>query len=170
MNLVINTLDELLAHAHELEREAVERYEELADQMEVHNQPELAKLFHKMAAIEQQHVDKVESLAGSQPRPLAPWDYQWQTPESPESVPVGQSHYRMNPHQALTLVLACEERAEAFFAELAESTSDPAVRETAVQFAAEEKQHAELLKEWLARYPEPKADWRQDLDDPVAQE
>lgn len=79
MNLVINTLDELLAHAHELEREAVERYEDLADQMEVHNQPELAELFHKMAAIEQQHVDKVESLAGSQPRPLAPWDYQWQT-------------------------------------------------------------------------------------------
>ncbi|HPE71921.1 MAG TPA: ferritin family protein, partial [Candidatus Competibacter sp.] len=73
-------------------------------------------------------------------------------------------------HQALTLVLACEERAEAFFAELAESTSDPAVREMAVQFAAEEKQHAELLKEWLARYPEPKADWWQDLDDPVAQE
>jgi len=102
MNQSINTLDELLVHAHELEREAVERYEELAGQMEVHNQPELAELFHKMAAIEQQHVDKVESLAGSQPRPLAPWDYQWQTPESPESVPVGQGHYRMNPHQALT--------------------------------------------------------------------
>ena len=99
MNLVINTLDELLAHAHDLEREAVERYEDLAGQMEVHNKPEL-KSCSKMAAIEQQHVDKVESHAGGQPRPLAPWDYQWQTPESPESVPVGQGHYWMNPHQA----------------------------------------------------------------------
>ena len=61
MNQSINTLDELLVHAHELEREAVERYEELAGQMEVHNQPELAELFHKMAAIEQLHVDKVEN-------------------------------------------------------------------------------------------------------------
>jgi rubrerythrin len=170
MNPAITTLDELLTHAHVLEIEAVERYEELAGQMEVHNKPELAVLFRKMAAIEQQHVDKVKALAGGQPRRLAPWDYTWQTAESPESVPVGQGHYRMNPHQALTLVLASEERAEAFFAGVAEQATDPVVRETATQFAVEEKQHAELLREWLARYPKPAEDWHQDLDDPVAQE
>ena len=170
MNQAISTLDAFLTHAHELEREAVERYEDLAEQMEVHNKPELAELVRKIAAIEQQHVDKVEGLAGGQPRTFAPWDYQWQTPESPESIPVGQGHYRMNPHQALSLVLACEERAEAFFANVAENTSDPAVRESALQFAAEEREHAELLKVWLARYPEPKADWWQDLDDPISQE
>ena len=63
MNLVINTLDELLAHAHELEREAVERYEELADQMEVHNQPELAKLFAE--AIEEISPKPLEAVRAS---------------------------------------------------------------------------------------------------------
>ncbi len=170
MKHAINTLDELLAHAHILESEAVERYEDLADQMEVHNKPQLAELFHKMAAIERLHVDKVEALAGGQPERYAPWDYHWQTPESPESVPIGQGHYRMNPHQALTLMLACEERAEAFFAGVVKTAADPVTRETAAQFAAEEKQHAELLREWLARYPKPEADWQEDLDDPVSQE
>ncbi|MCP5420338.1 MAG: ferritin family protein [Gammaproteobacteria bacterium] len=170
MNAAINSLDELLTHAHALEHEAVERYEELAGQMEVHNKPELAQLFHKMAALEQQHVDKVKSLAGGQPRRLAPWDYSWQTEESPESVPVGGGHYRMNPYQALSLVLASEERAESFFSGVATHTTDPVVRETATQFALEEKQHAELLREWLTRYPKPAADWNQDLDDPVSQE
>lgn len=170
MKHAIKTLDELLTHAHALEKEAVERYEELAGQMEVHNKPELAELFYKMADIERQHVDKVESLAGGQPQPIAPWDYHWQTLESPESVPVGQGHYQMNPHQALTLVLACEERAATFFAEVAKHANDRVMRETATQFAAEETQHAELLKEWLTRYPKPEADWQQDLDDPISQE
>lgn len=170
MKHTINTLDELLAHAYVLENEAVERYEELAAQMEVHNRPEITELFRKMAAIERLHVDKVETLTGGQPDRLAPWDYHWQTPESPESVPIGQGHYRMNPHQALTLMLGCEERAYAFFAGVAETASDPVLKETAAQFAADELQHAELLKEWLSRYPEPKADWQEDLDDPVSQE
>lgn len=164
------TLDELLAHAHALEKEAVERYEDLAGQMEAHNRPELAEMFRKMVAVEQVHVDKVEALAGGQPERFAPWDYRWQTLEAPESVPIGQGHYRMSPYQALTLMLACEQRAEAFFVGAAETADDPAVRETAAQFAAEEKQHADLLKEWLTRYPQPQADWREDLDDPVSQE
>jgi rubrerythrin len=168
--LAITNLDELLTHAHVLEMEATERYEELAGQMEVHNNAELAELFHKMAAIEQQHVDKVQMLAGGQPRRLAPWDYQWHDAESPESVPVGQGHYRMTPHQALTMMLACEERAYAFFADVADHTDDPVLRETATQFADDEKHHAELLREWLPRYPEPAADWQVDLDEPVSQE
>ena len=171
MNTAIRTWEELLAHAHALESEAVERYEELAGQMEVHNNPELAELFHEMAAIERKHVDQVESLAVDSRLPrLAPWDYRWQTPEAPETVPVGQSHYRLPPYQALSLMIACEERAQAFFEGVASDHPDPGVRATAIQMAAEEQQHAELLRQWQTRYPEPEPDWQVDLDEPVSQE
>lgn len=171
MTTAIRTLDELLVHADALEREAVERYEELADQMAVHNQPEVAELFRNMAAIEGQHVNKVTELAAGRELPrLAPWEYRWPTLEAPESVPVGQGHYRMNVRQALELMLACEERARDFFAEVVRDCPDPAARATAATLAADEQRHAQLLREWLTRYPELSTIWQVDLDEPTAQE
>ena len=170
MSKAINTLPELLAHACELETEAVERYQEMAEQMEVHNNPELAALFRKMASIEQKHVNTVETLAEGVTLPrLAPWDFDWQDPEAPESVPVGEGDYLMPPRRALALMLACEERAFAFFANTAQQTTDQAVRELAARLAAEEQHHAELLKAWLQRYPESEAIRGQDLDEPLDQ-
>jgi hypothetical protein len=46
---VIATLEDLLAHARDMEAEAAERYDDLADQMEVHNNHEVARLFRKLA-------------------------------------------------------------------------------------------------------------------------
>jgi rubrerythrin len=171
MTTVIETLPQLLAHATALEREAVERYEELAGQMEVHNNPELAELFYQMAAIEQKHVDQVQLMtADVRLPPLAPWEYAWQDPEGPESVPIGFGHYRLTPHQALQQMLACEERACAFFEHVVRTSQDTAVQALAWQFAEEERHHAELLRQWLTRYPQTTAEGEEDLDEPVSQE
>lgn len=171
MSAPIQTLEDLLAHALALESEAVERYEEMAEQMEAHNNPELAELFHKMAAIERKHVDNVEQLAVDVELPrLAPWDYRWQTAESPESAPIGQSHYRLTPYHALSLMIDCEERAQRFFEGVAQDQTNPVLRVAAGHMAAEERRHAELLRQWRNRYPEPAADWDIDFDEPVSQE
>ena len=45
----IQTTEELMAHAYAIEAEAEERYRELAIQMEVHNNTEVAALFRKLA-------------------------------------------------------------------------------------------------------------------------
>lgn len=167
----IRTLEELLAHAHTLESEAVERYEELAGQMEVHNNRDMAELFRKMANIERKHVDAVETLAADVELPrLAPWDFRWKNIESPEAVPVGESHYLISPNHALSLMLACEERAFAFFDSVARESADVLLQATAAKLAEEEKEHISLLKEWQTRYPEPEEDWWLDLDEPVSQE
>ena len=168
----ITTLDELLAHAHQLEEEAVARYQELADQMVIHHQPELVTFFQTMARVEGLHVAKVRELAAGRELPrLAPWDYRWLTPEAPESVPIGQEHYRMRPRQALELALAAEERAHAFFAQAAGSCPDPEAQQTAAQLAEEERQHAATLREWLTRYPvTADPDVLLDLDEPMAQD
>jgi rubrerythrin len=168
----ITTLDDLLIYAHELEQDAVARYQELVDQMIVHNQPELVELFQTMVRAESLHVDKVRVLASDRELPrLAPWDYRWLTQEAPESVPIGQERYRMRPRQALELALAAEERAHAFFAHVADSSPDPAARQMAAELAEEERQHADLVREWLNLYPvTTDADALIDLDEPMAQD
>ena len=56
----ITTLGELLAHALELEQESVERYRELADSMETHNNPKVAELFRQLAEYSQLHAREVQ--------------------------------------------------------------------------------------------------------------
>ncbi|MEI7609590.1 MAG: ferritin family protein, partial [Rhodospirillaceae bacterium] len=60
---VINTVEDLLVHAKELEAEAAERYEDLAAQMEIHNNPAVAKMFRAMAAVEAKHVEYLAGLS-----------------------------------------------------------------------------------------------------------
>ena len=50
---------ELLAHAHKIEADAAEHYGLLAEQMETHNNPEVAKLFRKLEWVEGLHADKI---------------------------------------------------------------------------------------------------------------
>lgn len=166
------TLEELLSYAQTMEREAVERYQELADLMEVHHQREIAELFQTMARIEGKHVDKMVDLAADRELPqLAPWEHQWQEPDSPESIPIGQERYQMTPQQALMLVLACEERARDFYQSVVDSSPDPTIRQMAAEFADEEQQHAQLLRDWLARLrPVAGKVGRADLDEPMAQD
>ena len=74
--LDINNIGEFLAHAHALEVEAAAQYDDLAEQMDVHNNPEVAELFRKLAEIEGKHVNKIDDKAGDQPIPhIPPWEY-----------------------------------------------------------------------------------------------
>ena len=57
----VNMAD-LLALALALEIEASERYADLADLMEAHNNYDVASLFRKMAGIEQLHVTHIREL------------------------------------------------------------------------------------------------------------
>ena len=56
----LNSVGEFFAQALAIEVEATERYSLLADQMEVHNNKEIAAIFRKMALIEAEH--RVELL------------------------------------------------------------------------------------------------------------
>ena len=53
------TLAEFMAQALAMEREAAQRYAEFADAMDVHNNPEVAALFRKMATIERKHAAQI---------------------------------------------------------------------------------------------------------------
>jgi rubrerythrin len=166
--LLVNGVTMLLAYARAIEIEAAERYLELAEQMDVHNSPELANLFRKMAAAEQMHLSKVDNLVGTLKLPeILPWQYKWDTPEALETTAYDAIHYQMTPRCALQLALANEERAVAFFNEVVAQSSDSEARRIASELAAEEYLHVEIVRSWLDRFHE--SDFKEDLDNPVSQ-
>lgn len=160
-----------LAHALQLESEAVERYRELADAMETHNQPEVAKLFREMSGYAVLHRDEIHGIAASTPGGLPklnPWEYDWGgESDSPEAADRDATHYLMTPGQALQAALDCERKANRYYAEVAVTTADPETARLAADFAEEEAGHAALLEKWLERHPPPPADWDDDPDPPI---
>ena len=167
------TREWLLAHAMAIETEAVDRYEELADQMEVHNNPEVAAFFRKMAEIEGKHVTNVEHLCGDTELPhISPWDLAWAGDESPESPKhTDDVHYLMTPYHAIEMAIDGEQRAADFFRAVAENEAAPDdVRNLADELARDELEHVRLLREWLGAHAEPDDDWHHDPDPPTLQE
>lgn len=163
----IRTIDDLLAHAIAIEREAVERYNDLAEQMSMHHNHETAEFFRKMAKIESLHVDRLDEVVADQTLPhFAPWEFSWTGAESPESIEMHESEldYRTTPYHAIRMALAAEERAAAFYARIAADAPSDELRELAERFAEEEHEHVRLLAERLGRYAPPAADTGDDPD------
>ncbi len=154
-----------------METEALERYLDLAEQMEVHHNPEVAALFRKMARVEGLHVEKILEKAGDKTLPhIPPWEYQWLESESAEAITVEDAHYLMTPHHALTLALRAERRAFDFYSRVVATAAPGEVLELARELMEEEGEHVGLIEQWLAKVPEPDEDWAEDPDPPLLQE
>ena len=163
----IESLGEFLAHALELEVESAERYRELAESMQVHNNPEVADFFFKLAGYGDDHAREVQQRAGARELPeIAPWDFKWSCPEGPESPCLDDVNYLMDKCQALELALHNEVRGRDFYAEVAATASDPEVREAAAEMAAEEDTHVEMLQQWISHEACDRVDPMSDLDPP----
>lgn len=156
-----------LAHAVALEEEAAERYAELADAMEVHNNKEVAELFRKLSHYSVLHLNDVRKRAEGIELPhLKPWEYQWANGEPPESAPSDNAHYMMTPYHCIHLALRNEKRGYGYYADLAYKSADPEVKRLAAAFAAEEAEHVKELEKWAATAKEPDPNWDMDLDPP----
>ncbi len=161
------TLVEFMTQALVMEMEAAQRYADFADAMEMHNNLEVAALFRKMAGIEGKHAQQIMAEMGwtTTPAPL-PAAVRWEGFEAPETTPIDEVHYLMQPYHALELALANEQRAERFFAQLARAATTPSVRKAARELQEEEREHVELVRAWMKRVPKPDADWANDPDPP----
>ncbi len=157
----------LMTWALWLELDAIERYRELADVMETHNNREVGDLFRRMVTIEMRHADEIMKSMGWKAPPARPsGPAPWAGLESPESIPHEDIHYLMQPWHALELALAGEERAAKFFSALAQHASEPAVKAAAREMAEEEQEHVMLVRAWMEKVPKPDEHWRDDPDPP----
>jgi rubrerythrin len=165
----VASLADLFAAAYRIEADAVERYGLLADQMETHNNPELAAVFRDLARAEAIHRDEIRRLAGDIDVVEHAQRTSWKRGESPEEAELSSAHYLMTPWHALKLALAGEQRALDFFASIVETAKDPAVRKMAEEFVEEEAEHVNLVHRLLRKYPKPAETWSQDPDPPNPQ-
>jgi rubrerythrin len=167
MSAAPRTLEEFMAQALAMEREAVERYTEFADAMEMHNNREVAAMFRTMAQYEGKHASQIMAEMGWKEAPEPPaGGFGWPGLEAPETVSIDAVHYLMQPWHALQLALAAERRAERFFDELAQAATSESVRRAARELQAEEREHVELVLAWLDKVPVPDGDWATDPDPP----
>ena len=169
--VVINNVAELLSHALALEIESTERYAELAELMEGHNNNDVSKLFEKMSDIEKLHVEQIlELISKHEMEDLPKTDWKWVSAEGPETTDPADLHYLMTPNHALQLALVNEQRAYEYYSDIANNTQDKESRDLARELATEEEEHVALVKVWLAKYPETDEDWDYDDDPPFIQD
>jgi rubrerythrin len=160
-------LAEFLAHSLELESEAQDRYEELADTMTIHHNGKVAQFFLRMALEARHHLEEVADLAKGITLPeLKAWEFNWPEAEPPETASYEAMHYRMSLHEAITLALENEYAAERYYRQVANTSSDVDTAKIAGQFADEECLHAEKLASMLQELPENGVHLREEDDEP----
>jgi rubrerythrin len=155
-----------MQRAYTLELEASERYAQFAEQLETHNNPEVAKLFCRLAEIETRHAKRILEAMGWPSMPALPPAYAWPGTEGPETAPFEAVHYLMQPWHALQIALRCELQAQKYFERIAAGGAPPRVRAAAREMAAEEREHAKLIRDWMKKVSPPAAGWDEDFDPP----
>ncbi|ODU06620.1 MAG: rubrerythrin [Rubrivivax sp. SCN 71-131] len=157
------TLPDFLAHAIALEREAAERYLELADMMESYRNDEVSQLFRDMVRYSNLHHDSiVERAKGIALPTLRSWQYRWRQP--PEVGGDEAFDPGLNAYDALRYARENEVRARDYYAQAGKESADAEVKRLAAEFATEEAEHVQALDDWLARTPRPAATWSHDPD------
>jgi erythrin-vacuolar iron transport family protein len=163
------TLLDALDLAVLIEEEARDRYEEFADQMDVHHTPEAAHFFRMMTANEEKHRAELArrraalfgDARGAVTRNMI---FDIEAPDYDEA------RAFMTARRALTAALRSEEKAHAFFTAAIPRLEDPEVRKLFEELREEEVEHQRLVREQIARQP-PDPDLQADdfADEPVAQ-
>lgn len=152
---MIYSLEDFLAHAIAMEDESAERYLELADMMEAHNNLDVSKVFRDMNHYSQLHRDSImERASGINLPKLKSWEFRWTSP--PEVGDEDGFDYMMEPFNALEYARGNEVRAMFFYQGVANSAEEGSeIKELATEFAEEEKEHTEALDKWMGITPRP---------------
>ena len=159
--------EDFMASAYAMEIEASDRYTEFAEQMESHNNAEVATFFRKLARIEALHARQILDEMGWKTPRRAAFAHRWDSPESPETTAMDEVHYLMQPMHVLELALKAEQSAEKHYAKIAKSPKTPAaIRKVALEMRDDETEHVRLIREWMAKVPKPDANWDHDPDPP----
>ena len=109
----VRSAPELYAHAIAIEREATERYGELASRMKELGNPAVAELFGKLGAMEAEHLQTLERRTDGVRIPVLGVDqYRWLDAGAPETAARELVYRLMTPRAALLIALEAEKRAQ----------------------------------------------------------
>jgi rubrerythrin len=152
-----------------VEEEAEERYQELADNLELHNTKDAARFFRFMVTCEAKHGNELSAkrreLFDDQPvsvdRSML-WDVEAPGYETSKSF--------MTLQEALDVAMAAETKAFEFFDGALPEVEDPEVRELFTELRQEEVEHMQMVRDQMNKIPEGgDFDPVDFVDEPVAQ-
>lgn len=147
----MESVEEFLAYAINLELEAAIRYGLLADAMESCGNREVAELFRRLADYSRLHLADARARGGFREIPkMKPGDFVWPGLESPETAAIWAADPAIGREQALEIALAAETAGLEYYKHVLDATSDPEVKTLAREFVAEEQAHVAELKKWIA--------------------
>ena len=162
------TLRDALDLAILIEEEAEERYEELADQMEIHHTKEAASFFHWMSSEEARHGSELRERrqqlfpgAGRTISRAMLWDV--------KAPGYDQVHAFMTLREAMQTALGAEEKAQAFFEAALPQMRDGEARSLFEGLRDEEARfHVQVERDLAELPPEREASPEDFADEPVA--
>lgn len=141
--------EDLFAVATAMEREAARRYDQLAERMDDIDVPDLAALFRRLKAMESEHEEGIQAWATrAEVAPEQRLTFTWDMAEGIGETALADAGgaESLTSYKALQLAVRNEERAFAFYANVAAKSSDSTVREYAERMADEELHHVALLR------------------------
>lgn len=148
----VRTVEELMDLATGMENDAAARYEELTVAMTRRDEPALADLFRRLAALERDHQEGIARWAVRDGlRPPAPAHFVWRLPETFGDEADGASAHVLSPYEALAIAVRNEERAFAFYTYVSATAGTAEIRRRAESLAREELSHVALLRDWRRR-------------------
>ena len=135
-----------------IEEEARDRYQELADNLDVHNTGDAAQFFRFMVGCEAKHGEELAAkrreLFGSEPMAVDRsmlWDVEAPGFETTRTF--------MTLHEALEVAMAAETKAFEFFDGALSEVGDPEVRELFTELRQEEVEHMDMVREQMKKVP-----------------
>lgn len=167
----ITSVEIFLAHVRTMASESGERYDEMAEQMELHNNERAARCFRDLNALEKAGLKRIEThIAGRELPKMAPWDFAWGEAEAPCTLSVFEVHYMMRPHHVLSAALKAKKCGLGFIRDIENSTTDEEIRAMARTIADGVGNDVKTIEKWLLKATEPGENWDEDPDPPTLPE
>ena len=149
----MESVEEFLAYAIHLEREAATRFGQLADAMESGGNKGVCKLFRRLADYSRLHLADAQARGGFREIPkMKPEEFVWPDLESPETAAIWAADPFIGREQALEIALNAETAGLEYYKGVLDTTSDPEVKALAKEFVAEERSHVAELQKWIAAH------------------
>jgi rubrerythrin len=149
----MDTVEEFLAYAINLESEAAARFGQLADAMEACGNREVGKLFRRLSDYSRLHLADAHARSGFRDIPkMTPGEFIWPGLESPETAAIWAADPFMGREEALEIALDAETASHDYYQSVLDTTSDPEIKVLAKEFAEEESEHVAELQKWIAAH------------------
>ena len=147
----METVEEFLAYAVALEREAADRFGQLADAMDACGNREVGELFRRLADYSRRHLADARARSGFRDIPqVKPEEFHWPGLESPETAAIWAADPFIGQEQALAIALDAEAAGLDYYRTIVETSNDPEIRALATEFVEEERAHVRELEKWIA--------------------